>query len=172
MDVPKKSSGWKWLFWLLIVPLILFALYVWFVLSWSYSSGERAGYLQKLSKRGWLCKTWEGELALVTMPGTVAEKFLFTVRSDELAQRLNAAVGQRVTLDYEQHIGLPTSCFGDTQYFISDVRVVPDIGSPGTDVPAPPAAGAAPPVPTPAPTPVEPPAPQTPPGPSVPAPAK
>lgn len=129
MDAPKKSSRWKWIFWLLIVPVALFALYLWFVLTWSYSRGERAGYLQKLSERGWLCKTWEGELALVTMPGTVSEKFIFTVRSADIAKRLNEAIGQRVKLDYEQHIGIPISCFGDTEYFIRDVRIVPDIGA-------------------------------------------
>lgn len=124
MQTPGRSRKWKWLLWLLLVPALLFAAYCWFVLTWSYSRGERAGYVQKLSLRGWLCKTWEGELALVTMPGTVAEKFQFSVRSEEIARRINASLGQRVALDYSQHLGIPTSCFGETSYFVNGVRTV------------------------------------------------
>jgi len=106
------------------LAVLLFIAFTWLVLSWSYSSGERAGYVQKLSHKGWLCKTWEGEMALVSMPGTVAEKFYFTVRDDQLAQQINQSIGKRVALSYEQHIGLPSSCFGETQYFINAVNVV------------------------------------------------
>lgn len=98
--------------------------YTWIVLNWSYSSGERAGYVQKFSHKGWLCKTWEGELAMVTMPGTLTEKFEFSVRDAAVAKKLNESMGSRVSLHYDQHIGVPTSCFGETQYFVSDVRVV------------------------------------------------
>ncbi|MBP6095739.1 MAG: hypothetical protein KA451_04410 [Methyloversatilis sp.] len=98
--------------------------YTWVVLNWSYSSGERAGYVQKFSNKGWFCKTWEGELAMVTMPGTLTEKFEFSVRDAEVAKKLNESMGQRVSLHYEQHIGVPTSCFGETQYYVSAVRVV------------------------------------------------
>jgi hypothetical protein len=83
-----------------------------------YEGGERAGFLQKVSNKGWICKTWEGELSLVALPGTAPEKFLFTVRDEAVAQKVNAATGKRVTLQYEQHKGLPTSCFGDTDYFV------------------------------------------------------
>lgn len=138
MEAPSKSSRRaKWFLWLIVVPVVLFVAYTWFVLSWSYSRGERAGYVQKLSERGWLCKTWEGELALVTMPGTVAEKFHFTVRRDDVARRINDTIGQRVSLDYEQHIGIPTSCFGDSEYFVTDVRVVQDIAPGAVLAPAP-----------------------------------
>lgn len=98
--------------------------FTWITLHWSYSEGERAGYVQKLSKKGFICKTWEGEMAMVTMPGTVAEKFAFTVPSDAIAARLNASVGKRMALHYQQHKWIPTSCFGDTEYFVTDVRVV------------------------------------------------
>ena len=103
----------------------LFALYLMLMLSWSYSSGERAGYVQKLSHKGVLCKTWEGELALITLPGQQAEKFYFSVRDEAVVKQINALMGQRVALDYEQHIGLPTSCFGDTEYFVSGARKLP-----------------------------------------------
>ncbi len=107
-----------------IVPVLLFALYTWTALSWSYSNGERAGYVQKFSKKGWVCKTWEGELALVSIPGTMSEKFYFTVRDDAVAARVNQTMGKRVALRYEQHKGIPTSCFGETEYFVVDVKSV------------------------------------------------
>jgi len=107
---------------LLAVVAILFALYVAIALTWSYSKGERAGFLQKVSDKGWICKTWEGELSLVALPGAAPEKFLFTVRDAEVAKRIAAAAGKRVTLVYEQHKGLPTSCFGDTDYFVTDLK--------------------------------------------------
>jgi len=104
--------------------IALFSLYVYIVLNWSYSSGERAGFLQKVSYKGWICKTWEGELSLVAMPGAAPEKFLFTVRDEAIAQKVSAAAGKRVTLNYEQHKGLPSSCFGDTDYFVVDVKEI------------------------------------------------
>jgi hypothetical protein len=96
------------------------------VLTWSYSEGERAGYVQKLSKKGWLCKTWEGEIAMVTMPGTLAEKFTFSVRDDSVAEQINKSMGKRVSLHYEEHYGVPTTCFAETRYFITAVKVVED----------------------------------------------
>jgi hypothetical protein len=100
------------------------ALYVYLALNWSYSQGERAGFLQKVSYKGWICKTWEGELSLVALPGAAPEKFFFTVRDDAVAAQVNAAVGKRVTLQYEQHKGLPSSCFGDTDYFVVGVTEI------------------------------------------------
>ena len=99
----------------------LVALYLWAASSFSYSSGERAGYVQKFSKKGWVCKTWEGELAMATLPGTLPEVFAFTLHDDALAGEVNKLVGARVTLGYEQHLGLP-SCFGDTSYWVTSVK--------------------------------------------------
>lgn len=111
---------------LALVTLVaaVFAAYTWVALTWNYSEGERAGFMQKLSKKGWLCKTWEGELSLVALPGAAPEKFLFTVRDDAVADKINKLVGQRVSLVYAEHKGVPTSCFGDTPYFVSDVKAV------------------------------------------------
>ncbi|HEY2274134.1 MAG TPA: hypothetical protein VGH61_01400 [Steroidobacteraceae bacterium] len=109
---------------LLVIVMLGLAGITWVTLHWSYSEGERAGYVQKLSKKGFVCKTWEGEMAMVTMPGTVAEKFLFTVPTEAVAAKLNANVGKRMALHYQQHKWIPTSCFGDTEYFVTDVRVV------------------------------------------------
>jgi hypothetical protein len=121
---------WGWRRRLLLVgvaaaPFLVFAIYVFGSYNWSYSSGERAGYVQKFSRKGWLCKTWEGELAMVSMPGTMSEKFYFTVRDDAVAQHVNQTLGQKVSLNYEQHKGLPTTCFGETEYFVNSVRPVP-----------------------------------------------
>ena len=119
--IPKKTliiSG------IVAAPLLLFVLYTWSSLTWTYSRGERAGYVQKFSKKGWVCKTWEGELAMVSIPGTTPEKFYFTVRDDTVAQRINQSLGKRVALSYRQHKGVPSSCFGETEYFVSDVKTV------------------------------------------------
>lgn len=122
---------------ILALAALLFVAYTWLVLSWSYSSGERAGYVQKFSKKGWLCKTWEGEMALVSMPGTVAEKFYFTVRDDALAQQINDSIGKRVALSYEQHKFIPSNCFGDTEYFVGAIKLVEEPGfTPKPVVPA------------------------------------
>ena len=107
-----------------VVPIFVFSLYTWAALSWTYSNGERAGYVQKFSKKGWICKTWEGELAIVSIPGTMAEKFYFTVRNDSIARLVNLTMGKRVALVYHQHMGVPTTCFGETQYFVVDVKAV------------------------------------------------
>lgn len=120
----RSVSLLKWLLLILILPAGLLALYTWVTLTWVYSSGERAGYVQKLSHRGYICKTYEGELILVSMPGTQAEKFYFTVRDKAVAKRINETVGKRVRLMYQEHIGVPTSCFGETAYFVHDVKVL------------------------------------------------
>lgn len=108
----------------IVVVFIGFSLWTWASLNYVYSSGERAGYVQKLSKKGWLCKTWEGELAMVNLPGAMPEIFSFTVPDDNIAQEINQSLGRRVTLTYEQHLGIPTTCFGETSYFVTRVRLV------------------------------------------------
>jgi hypothetical protein len=121
----QLSKRAKWIIaGIVLVPIIVFTIYTWSALTFTYSSGERAGYVQKFSKKGWICKTWEGELAMVSMPGTMSEKFLFTVRDDKVADYINNSLGKRVALTYQQHVGIPTSCFGDTQYFVTAVKVV------------------------------------------------
>src|ERR1700760_1556385 len=100
---------------ILLVAIAGLAGFSWITMHWSYSTGERAGYVQKLSRKGYLCKTWEGEMAMVTMPGTVSEKFAFTLPDDAIAAKINASLGKRVTLHYEQHKWIPSSCFGETE---------------------------------------------------------
>lgn len=119
----KSKRILLYFFGLVIAALLAFFLYTWAMLNVSYSDGERAGYLQKFSTRGWVCKTWEGEILLTSMPGAIPEKFQFSVRDDAVAQQLSAAIGQRVVLSYSQHRGVPTQCFGESEYFITKVKV-------------------------------------------------
>jgi len=127
----------------LLLLVVLVALYFTAALKWSYSSGERAGWIQKLSNKGWICKTWEGELALVSLPGTsTVEKFIFTINDENVAAELSKAMGRRVTLHYEEKVGLPTSCFGDTRYFVTRFTLASEMSnSPGMAVPSGTAAG-------------------------------
>ena len=108
----------------LLVPVGLIALYLWVVLSWAYSDGERAGILQKFSRKGWLCKTFEGELAISIVPGVTPVIWEFSVRDESLVPELNGALGKRVILHYTEHRGIPTTCFGETPYFVRGLRLV------------------------------------------------
>ena len=126
----------------LLVVAVLVAAYFFAMLNWSYSTGERAGWVQKLSRKGWLCKTWEGELAMVAMPGTMSEKFAVTIRDDQVAEQVRKVIGRRVELRYEEKVGLPTSCFGDTRHFVTGVTLNEQELTPGLVIPAAPAASA------------------------------
>jgi hypothetical protein len=142
-------------FFFVFVPLlgVVGALYFYVALNWNYSTGERAGWVQKFSKKGWICKTWEGELAMVSMPGAAQEKFYFTVWDDAVAEEINKAMGRRVSLHYEEKVGLPTSCFGETRHWVTRVTIVPEIPlAPGITVPVPPTPAPAPPAAPPTPT--------------------
>ena len=127
------------IFAVLLAVVLLVAGYFLFVFNWSYSEGERAGWIQKFSSKGWLCKTWEGELAMVSMPGSMSEKFFFTVWDDATADQINKLMGKRVSLHYEEKVGIPTSCFGETRYYATKVSAVEEIPlAPGVVVPTPP----------------------------------
>ena len=125
--IPVKKKRNKLLFALLVlllVPAVIIALWIWVALGYTYASGERAGYVQKISKKGWVCKTWEGELAMANLPGTMPQIFGFTVRSDSIANLLEKNIGKQVSITYEQHRGIPTTCFGETEYFVTRVQRV------------------------------------------------
>lgn len=113
---------------ILVIALLLLILapiaYTALVMSWSYSTGERAGWLQKMSRKGFICKTYEGELSMIAVPGAAPEKFFFTVRDEAVAKQMDQLMGRRVSLHYEEKIGVPTSCFGDTSYFVTGITVV------------------------------------------------
>lgn len=119
---PVKSRIIRWLIGIPVAIVLLFVIYVWITLNWSFADGERAGYVQKFSSKGWVFKTWEGELAMVTMPGATPEKFYFSVRDDSVASEITKAMGRRVSLSYEQHKGIPVTWFAETEYFVVAVR--------------------------------------------------
>jgi hypothetical protein len=130
---------------IVVAAVVLIGGYALIVANWSYSSGERAGWVQKFSTKGWLCKTWEGEMAMVSMPGSTAEKFYFTVWDDRIADEINKLMGKRVSLHYEEKVGIPTTCFGETRYYVTKVAPVGEIPlAPGVVVPTKPAEPAAP----------------------------
>jgi len=106
------------------IPAIGFTVWTAIALAYTYSAGERTGYIQKFAEKGWLCKTYEGEIAMVNLPGQMANMFQFTVRDDKIAALINKAQGKQVVLSYEQHKGVPLSCFGETEYFVNGVRVI------------------------------------------------
>ncbi len=113
-----------------LAALLAAGLYVAVSVGWVYSSGERAGWLQKFSRKGWVCKTWEGELAMVSLPGSIPEKFAFTVRDEAVAEKVSRFIGQRVQLHYEQHRGLPGDCLGETGYWVTSVSLLADPPAP------------------------------------------
>lgn len=113
--------------WALILMLVLIGgavLYTAAVLNFAYSSGERAGYVLKLSRKGWVCKTWEGELQMLAIPGALPEKFHFTVPDEKVAEQINQVLGKQVTLHYDEHVGIPSTCFGDTGYYVTGVEAI------------------------------------------------
>jgi hypothetical protein len=120
----KRNKVLMLLLALLLIPAIIVALWIWVTLGYTYAVGERAGYVQKISKKGWLCKTWEGELAMANLPGTMPQIFSFTVRNDSIAHVIEQNAGKQVSLTYEQHRGVPSSCFGETEYFVTRVSRV------------------------------------------------
>jgi hypothetical protein len=109
---------------LLVLVVLLGAAWTWFSLSWAYSEGERAGVLQKFSKKGWICKTYEGELALYVVGGVAPQIWYFSTRDDKVAQQLSSAVGEQIRLHYTEHRGVPTSCFAETPYFAETLTKV------------------------------------------------
>ena len=120
----RRRRRWPWVvFGLLLLPALAFAAWTAITLNFTYSDGERSGFLQKVSRKGWICKTWEGELQLVAIPGAAPEMFYFTVSDDSVAASLQRLMGQRVTVYYEQHRGIPNSCFGETGYFVTRARL-------------------------------------------------
>ena len=126
--VPRhKRRKWPYVLVGLVVvlPVAVFAAKAAIALNWSYSEGLRSGYMQKFSRKGWICKTWEGEIAQVSMPGAAQERWTFSVRDDAVAAQIEKLMGSRVALTYEQHVGVPGTCFGETEYFITAAKAIP-----------------------------------------------
>lgn len=108
-----------------VLLVVVAAGWTWLTLSWAYSEGERAGVLQKFSKKGWICKTYEGEVAQYVVGGVAPQIWYFSVRDAAVAEQLFKVVGQNVQLRYTEHRGIPTNCFGDTPYFAESFTIIP-----------------------------------------------
>ena len=119
-----KKKAVRFILLLIAAVVVLSAGYVTLAFNWSFSKGERIGYIQKFSEKGWLCKTWEGELQMLPVPGMVPEKFLFSVRDKAVTGKINSSLGKKISLSYEQHRGIPTTCFGESEYFAVDARTL------------------------------------------------
>lgn len=120
-----RRSFLKRAFWtLLLLAIVLGSAWTWVSLNWSYSDGDRAGVLQKFSRKGWLCKTWEGELAQYVVAGVAPQIWEFSVRDPAVAAQIASQVGEKVQLHYSEHKGVPTSCFAETPYFVERVQPV------------------------------------------------
>lgn len=125
----KKRSSWRgkillFLFLLIVVPGILVGLYLAVVLNFSYSDGDRTGYLQKFSRKGWICRTYEGELAMTTVPGVAPIVWNFSVWDEAVAREINSLLGKRVVMHYREYRGIPTNCFGETDYYVDGIKSV------------------------------------------------
>jgi hypothetical protein len=118
-----RRSVKRFLIGLLIAPIILFLLFLWITLNWSYSEGDRSGYLQKFSRKGWICKTYEGELAMTTVPGTAPVIWEFSVWDDAVAKKMADLPGKKVVVHYREFRNVPTNCFGATDYFVDGIQV-------------------------------------------------
>jgi hypothetical protein len=134
-----RVGGWALKAFLGLVLLVVLAVgaWTWFSLSWAYSEGDRAGTLQKFSNKGWLCKTYEGELALYVVGGVAPQIWYFSTRDKDLAKQLSAAVGQNIQLHYTEHRGIPSTCFAETPYLAQGFRTVRDLGSVAQPAPLP-----------------------------------
>jgi len=124
----RRARNWvlRTILMLILAGIVILAAWTWIALTFAYSTGDRAGYVQKFSNKGWIFKTWEGELAMVNLPGAMPEIFHFSVRDEKAAEKIEASLGRRVRLKYDQHVGVPLNWFGETEYFVVDVEVVDD----------------------------------------------
>jgi len=119
----------RWVLILLLLVVVGSGLWTWLTLAWAYAEGERAGVLQKFVRRGWICKTQEGEIALYygggqyMGAGTSPQLWDFSVRDKSVAADLTKAVGHRVQLHYTEHPGIPTACFAETRFLVDRVTI-------------------------------------------------
>ena len=143
----RRSSGrlGRWIVILLLLLIVGATLWTWLTLAWAYAEGERAGVLQKFVRRGWICKTQEGEIALYygggqyMGAGISPQLWDFSVRDKLVAADLSKAVGHRVQLHYTEHPGIPTNCFAESRFLVDRVTITDNEpgAAPGAAAPAP-----------------------------------
>ena len=113
----------KKLFLFLVLVIFIGAAYLLIAFNYNYSEGSRAGYIQKFSHKGWICKTNEGELAMTTVPGVAPILWAFSVWDNNMASQISQSMGKRLVLHYKEYRYLPTTCFGETAYFVDRVEI-------------------------------------------------
>ena len=113
----------KKLFLFLVLVIFIGAAYLLIAFNYNYSEGSRAGYIQKFSHKGWICKTNEGELAMTTVPGVAPILWAFSVWDNNMASQISQSMGKRLVLHYKEYRYLPTTCFGETAYFVDHVEI-------------------------------------------------
>jgi hypothetical protein len=114
----------------LFVAFVLFIVLGFFISKSAYSEGDRAGTISKFSHKGFVFKTYEGELNEGGFSGNtgnmVPRIWLFSVDSDktEVLTKLKDALtnGKRVSLHYEERY-VRFFWTGDTKYFLTDIQV-------------------------------------------------
>jgi len=126
MSVDWRRGARRLAWSIFLIPIVLFIAYLLFVLNWTFSDGDRVGYLQKFSHKGWLCKSYEGEMAMTTVPGVAPLIWSFSVWDKAVAEQVNALLGKKVVVHYREFRGIPTDCFGSTDYFVDAVDEVKD----------------------------------------------
>ncbi len=120
--LPKKSGFKKFMRIFVFILLLLAGVIFWWKYYYTYSDGYRSGLLQKLSHKGNVMKTYEGELVMSSVSSTsnvalASEKFYFSIANDSLAKALMNLEGKRVRLHYEQKNGkLPWR--GESEYIV------------------------------------------------------
>ena len=123
----KKGGCGKYIFMTLLIFVTICSGIFYWKYYYTYSDGFRSGMLQKLSHKGNLMKTYEGELVLSSVASTnnvalASEKFFFSVASDSVAKKMMDYEGKRVKLHYEQKNGkLPWR--GDSDYIVDGVEM-------------------------------------------------
>ncbi len=114
------------LFFMLISIITVTITFLYF--NFTYSEGNRAGMLIKFSTKGFVFKTYEGELNVGSVnPGvgsSVANNtWSFSVKDKKLADQLSIMEGKMVRLHYKEKIkNLPWQ--GETKYFVDKVEVL------------------------------------------------
>lgn len=87
-----------------------------------YSDGERTGLVNKISHKGLICQTWEGQMLVGNGNNVDPEEYFFTVKDDAVVKQVQDAQGKIATLHYKQY-ALSSNCWGDTSYEVVGVTV-------------------------------------------------
>ena len=123
----RKSSGFSGLMrWIGLILLLVLVFFFWWKYFYTYSDGYRTGLVQKLSHKGNLFKTYEGELVLSSIASTnsvtlASEKFYFSVSNDSIAKLLENFEGKQAKLHYEQKNG-KLFWRGESEYMVDAVE--------------------------------------------------